>query len=815
MLGIYPRSNPLPQNPLSFFAQPELLFCIPVIAGILFVLFVKSQNSADQKLRLLVANKLIHELVPLFSKKRKFFKFFVFLLALAFLVIALAQPQWGETQRSISPKSLDILIAVDLSKSMLARDVRPNRLERVKLTLTNLLPKVQGDRLGLIAFSGTAFVHCPLTLDHQAFAKSLDDLKVGLIPRPGTNLAKPIEEAAHTFSKDDTDKFLILISDGEDLEGLGLSKAKEVAKDGIKIFTIGIGSEEGSFISTDPVNQEAKSFLTDRSGKRILTRLDESALKNIASSTGGQYIPIGPTGEGIDHVFSELQTFGQKKLREQLSTTLPINRYQIFVFMGLVFLVSEVLTSTAKKQNLSSHLNLFLTLLFFFTGCWKTENIKQAEEANENGDPQAAANFYLQEIQTVADQDGSDLGKLYLNAGLSYLDAGDLDAAEKNLQNSLNKSTDFPELQSKALSALGNLYYLKTNAFLDQQDVNRARSTWEKAREFYRSSLSIKRNAMAEENLNHLNEQIRDRIESLVCKIQGIVWRDINGNGLQDSNEPLLEAKVFWDRDSNGEHNQSREPFVETNLNGQFAFEWISGTFPNSLEIGSVLKENNQTSKIPLLPLFPPPPPPLNANNLKNHFITMKEPGTYSIPIPWRAAPEIKGMVWNDQNANSIQDQNESGTSAVTLFLDENGNSKMDENETSFKPNKDGSFSHLSPPGQYTVCIQPDNAEANVTLPFESHNSYLTWIDFEKSPDPLLFGVFDPSSENNSSDSQSQQNAMDEQSEQEQNTEEGTEEQQQETNALYERLLQETESKSKPLQVEAERYDPTLTGRDY
>lgn len=104
MLGIYPRSNPLPQNPLSFFAQPELLFCIPVIAGILFVLFVKSQNSADQKLRLLVANKLIHELVPLFSKKRKFFKFFVFLLALAFLVIALAQPQWGETQRSISPK---------------------------------------------------------------------------------------------------------------------------------------------------------------------------------------------------------------------------------------------------------------------------------------------------------------------------------------------------------------------------------------------------------------------------------------------------------------------------------------------------------------------------------------------------------------------------------------------------------------------------------------------------------------------------------------------------------------------------------------
>jgi Ca-activated chloride channel family protein len=209
---------------LSFFGKPELLFLIPIITGILGFVFLKSQNSADKKLRLLVASKFIEDLVPLFSKKRKFLKFLTFIFGFSLLVIALAEPQWGENQRSISPKSIDILIAVDLSKSMLARDVKPNRLERVKLTLNNLLPSVQGDRLGLIGFSGTAFVQCPLTLDHQAFTKSLNDLQVGLIPVPGTNLAKAIEEAQRTFSSDDTDKFLILISDGEDLEGQGLSK---------------------------------------------------------------------------------------------------------------------------------------------------------------------------------------------------------------------------------------------------------------------------------------------------------------------------------------------------------------------------------------------------------------------------------------------------------------------------------------------------------------------------------------------------------------------------------------------------------------
>ena len=188
----------------------------------------------------------------------------------ALILIGLAGPQWGHIKRSISPRGIDILIAVDLSKSMLARDIEPNRLERVKSTLSNLLDRVKGDRLGLISFYDSSSLQCPLTLDHQAFIKSLYDLEIELIPgEGGTNLALPIQEAVRSFSKDDTDKFLILISDGEDLEGEGLKQAKLAGEQGVRIYTIGIGSPDGAFIPTNPIDQPPrKTFLLTAKGKR-------------------------------------------------------------------------------------------------------------------------------------------------------------------------------------------------------------------------------------------------------------------------------------------------------------------------------------------------------------------------------------------------------------------------------------------------------------------------------------------------------------------------------------------------------------------
>jgi len=799
---------------LNHFAHPELLYSLPAVLLLLAVLYLRSRKLADQKLKQLITQKLAHDLIPSFSRNRQIFKFCLFFLGIAFILLAWAGPQWGTTQRTITPKGIDLLIAVDLSKSMLARDVRPNRLERVKLTLSNLLPSVRGDRLGLIAFSGSSFLQCPLTLDHQAFAKSLEDLNVGLIPRVGTNLALPIQEASRSFSKDDNDKFLVLISDGEDLEGQGLQEAKQAAKQGIRIYTIGIGSEEGAFIPTDPLGQPAKNFLTDRQGKKVLTKLDEDALRDIAVLTGGQYLPIGPTGEGISYVFSELQAHGQKKLREHLSTELPINRYQVFLLLGLAFLISESLTSTSKKKLGTITIQCFLILFLFMAGCWKPENIRLAEDAIEQGNPMDAAELYAKLISELNVKD-EDTGLLSLNAGLAYLKAGKVDLAEEYLNLSLKQTTNLPQIQAKALNALGNIYYKKANAFLDQQNVKQAREAWRKAREFYSSAFSINGHTLAEENLASLNNQIQERIESLVCKIEGIVWRDINGNGKVENHEPRLSSIVYWDRNNNGEHNKTNEPSIRSDTTGHFAFEWISGTFPTSLAIASVLSDQNKSEQDILLPLFPTPPPPLDAQHVKNHLITLDKPGLHRIVIPWRGAPVLNGNVWNDINGNAKKDSNESGSNAVTIFLDTNGNFQIDENETSFKPSNDGSFAEIVRPGQFSVRIIPDNQDANITFPIEEHKSYLTWVDFEQQSPPLLFGIQQDGNSSGSSSQQNNQTSEPEKTNQAEKPKQPDQQSTEEINALYERLLQESESKSEPLQLEPDFYAPTQTGRDY
>lgn len=799
---------------MNFFAQPDLLLVIPLILGVLILVYLNSRKVARERLSQLIASKLLSAVIPHFSRKREGIKIAFFFAGMIFLLLSLAGPQWGFSKRTVSPRGIDLLIAVDLSKSMLARDVRPNRLERVKLTLSNLLEKVKGDRLGLIAFSGSAFLQCPLTLDHQAFVKTLDELKVGLIPRPGTNLARPIQEAERSFSKDDTDKFLVLISDGEDLEGQGLMQAKEAAKKGIRIFTIGIGSDQGARIPTDPLNQSPQNFLKDRAGTEILTKLDANALIDIARTTGGQYLPIGPTGEGLTHVFSELQAFGQKKLREQLSTTLPINRYQIFVILGILFLVIENLSPSSKKNILKSATKCFPVAIFLMFGCSQPDNTRRAEEATLKGNHLEAARLYSNEIDSLKDGDNS-LKVLRLNAGLSYLQAGSFPKAEEFLQATLEQSTDDPEIQSKAINALGNLFYAKANSFLDQQNVNEARKSWEKAREFYSAASQIDANPLAEKNLDSLNDQIQNRIESLVSKIQGLVWRDINGNGKREENEPLLKARIFWDKNDDGEHNESLEPAIPGNEMGQFAFEWISGIYPTSLKLASIIPDQNESSPSILLPLFPPPPPPFEASGTRNHLVEIDKPGSLFIPMPWRAAPSLNGIVWNDSNIDGKVDDNESGSTAATLFIDKNGNFQLDDNETSFKPSDDGKFSQIVPPGQYSLCIKPDNPDANVTYPIEEHKAYLTWVDFEQSSKPMFFGIQDRSEGNSSSESSPQNNPNPERIEEDEENKEAKTPSTEEVNALYERLLQETESKSEPLENDIPNSNPVQAGRDY
>ena len=808
---------------MTLFSSQIFLISGLISMAALCIIFFWSEKVKQNKILNLTSLKLLPRLAPNYSRKRSLLKFGIFLFGIVLLTLSLARPQWGSSVRTANPTGIDLIIALDVSKSMLARDVKPNRLERVKLSIANLIDNLKGDRVGLIAFAGNAFLQCPLTLDHQAFLNTLNHIEVGTIKSPGTNLAMPIEEAARSFSQDDRDKFLILISDGEDLEGGGLKRAKEAKIEGIKIFSIGIGSQAGVRIPTDPLDRSPRNFLLDPQGKTIITQMDESSLRSIANETNGDYYRLGSTGQGLARVFQKLQSIGEQKMRQQYSSEIPTERFQPFILLAIIFLIFEKLTPSAKRairKSVSLSLAIALCIL---GGCFKQDNIRRAEESASKGDWSNAAKFYDTELNASVDDDPKIKSRLLLNAGLAHSKSNNFTLAKERLQEAIDYSIDSPDLQSKSLNELGNLFYKKTNEWLDQQNVSKARETWDKAIEYYESAFQLNGNLKASSNLNSLKRQIEERINSLVSVISGVIWRDSNGDGSIQKNETVLRGKVFWDKDNNGDHNSSIEPFLETDSKGQFAFEWISGTYPVSISIDSELKDTNNSSNQFLIPLFPAPPPPLNASNVKNLTINIAAPGNISIKLPYRKAPVIRGEIWGDIDGNAQKDGEETGFTQTKLFLDQDGNFQLDENETSFTPDSNGSFAFPAPPGQYSVCILPNNPDANVTFPIEEKKAYLTWVDYESSSNPLIFGVQDSSSENQQQSSENNQTASQQPQESDDTTKPADDKSEQresttpeQVNALYERLLQEMESKSQNLDAKPQNIIGTSSsGRDY
>jgi len=225
------------------------------------------------------------------------------LTALALLCVALAGPLVGYRWEVVSRRGNDIIFAVDTSRSMLTPDVKPDRLTRAKLAIDDFTNALDGDAVGLVAFAGDAFLVCPITLDYGAFHESLNSVDVNTIPRGGTNITSAIQLAQLALRRrPGSDKILILVTDGEDLEGDALVAAQSAARqDGLKIFTIGVGTPQGDLIPV--AGNPNRGFLKDDSGAFVKSRLDEPALKAIASATGGLYAPLGPQAQGFEAIY--------------------------------------------------------------------------------------------------------------------------------------------------------------------------------------------------------------------------------------------------------------------------------------------------------------------------------------------------------------------------------------------------------------------------------------------------------------------------------------------------------------------------------
>ncbi len=272
------------------FALPQLLWLL-LLVPLLGVFLVWAWRTKERLIGQFVQSRLLAQLTVGVSKARQKVRLALLVSAVAFAVLALARPQWGFSWEEVSQKGLDIVVAIDTSRSMLAADIPPNRLERAKLAALDLMKLAKNDRLGLVAFAGSSFLQCPLTLDDEAFRQSVTALDVNIIPQGGTAIAETIQTALAAFKEGENHKILVLLTDGEDHEDGAVEAAKAASAKGLRIFTIGIGSADGELIRVR--DEKGKmDFLKDESGNVVKSKLNETLLQQIAGAAGGFYLNL-------------------------------------------------------------------------------------------------------------------------------------------------------------------------------------------------------------------------------------------------------------------------------------------------------------------------------------------------------------------------------------------------------------------------------------------------------------------------------------------------------------------------------------------
>lgn len=336
------------------FAEPMFLWgllSLPLFA----LLFIYAYHRRKKLAARFVSLSMLPKLSTSVSPWRRLAKVTLLLFAIAFLFVALARPQWGRKMEHIERRGLDLVLLQDISLSMLAEDVKPNRLTRSRHEISSFLESLSGDRVGLVAFSGEAQVMVPLTLDYGTVQMMLRELTPGWL-MPGTNLEKAIRKGMDLYSNSGSAgqySVMILMSDGEELEAAAVNAAKEAAEMGIRIYTIGIGSREGVPIPVPSKNGEV-AYKKDMQGNIVTTRLEDGTLQEIASATGGLYFYASPGEFQLQKVLTEIASLEKK---EQASDRMENyqDRYQIFLGLAaLLFLIEALVSERGRKRRIGA-----------------------------------------------------------------------------------------------------------------------------------------------------------------------------------------------------------------------------------------------------------------------------------------------------------------------------------------------------------------------------------------------------------------------------------------------------------------------------
>lgn len=338
------------------FENPDILYALFALP-VFFLWFVLYQNWRKRKLKEFLDVNLTNAIIPLFPKHKLLLKYILFSLAFACLIISLANPQIGSKLQEVKREGVDIIVALDLSNSMLAEDFSPNRLEKSKRSISKLVDRLHADRIGIVVFAGEAYVQLPLTSDYAAAKLFLRSVSTDIMPTQGTAIGEAIGLSAKSFDEQSkAGKAIIIITDGENHEGDATTAASAAAEKNIKVFTVGMGSSKGVPIPVYRGGQRV-DYRKDRDGNSIVTRLNEDMLKEIAAAGSGKYIRASNAGTGLDIIMDELDSMEKAEYGTKMFSDYE-DRFQYPLAIGLLLLIIEFFISEKRNRWLMD-MNLF------------------------------------------------------------------------------------------------------------------------------------------------------------------------------------------------------------------------------------------------------------------------------------------------------------------------------------------------------------------------------------------------------------------------------------------------------------------------
>jgi len=330
------------------FASPEWLLAlllVPILAGGLWL----GARRRSQLLARFGDSELVAKLTDSLNRRAREVKTILIVGSVAFLALALARPQFGTRVETVRRRGQDVMVAVDLSRSMLAEDVTPNRLDRARLAILRLIRNLDGDRIGLVAFAGEAFIQSPLTVDYTAAAMFLDAMEPDMMPVQGTDLGEALRMSLDALDQGAReDRIVVLVTDGEDHEGEIEVQLQRATSSGVRVHAVGVGSPEGVPIPEAGNSGSGQGFKRDEEGNVVTTRLDEAILRQVAETTGGRYVRVVPGANAFEDLVDEIAA-GEGDEIDTREITQFQEQYQLFLALAFALLVAEALVPERRR----------------------------------------------------------------------------------------------------------------------------------------------------------------------------------------------------------------------------------------------------------------------------------------------------------------------------------------------------------------------------------------------------------------------------------------------------------------------------------